>query len=270
MLLLGNQEDRSIIDKIGSALQQRAKSSSLSPQGYPSTTVSPHSTMSPTHTESPGPTSPSHSMKRASTSETDCEIRCKKPLFLTEYFKNSVQDDENSDSETSDQCTTEDGASDCISPRTAGPSNFNDVFCSVPGRLSLLSSTSKYKVTIGEVGFLCPHSRLRLYVFSSAIDGCLPCNSKNVCRGCDCLNSESSGIGARKFSCQPSGHCGRALSRLSLLQRCRERYLLPVKLVSAPGKLRYSRAGHFRIWNNSLKNFYQVLSSSARSQSCFE
>ncbi|KIH66955.1 transcription factor AP-2 [Ancylostoma duodenale] len=130
MLILTSQKDRSVIDRIGTALR-----------------VAQEGAFSPTLTESPEPpTSPSHLKRTASSIESTSNY--KKVRFEAET------EDDLSDSDSSSlQCATEETTSTgSVSPHlhTASSVCLDDVFCSVPGRLSLLSSTCKYKVTLAE------------------------------------------------------------------------------------------------------------------------
>ncbi|CAB3400962.1 unnamed protein product [Caenorhabditis bovis] len=79
------------------------------------------------------------------------------PLQCDVSFKKAKDEDDNSDTESSDH-----GGNDGIDPNTMSPlQNIlikpvhlitpDDIFMSVPGRLSLLTSTNRYKVTIGEI-----------------------------------------------------------------------------------------------------------------------
>ncbi|KAL6723313.1 hypothetical protein Aduo_018331 [Ancylostoma duodenale] len=131
MLILTSQKDRSVIDRIGTALR-----------------VAQEGAFSPTLTESPEPpTSPSHLKRTASSIESTSNY--KKVRFEAET------EDDLSDSDSSSlQCATEETTSTgSVSPHlhTASSVCLDDVFCSVPGRLSLLSSTCKYKVTLAEI-----------------------------------------------------------------------------------------------------------------------
>ncbi|EYC35428.1 hypothetical protein Y032_1056g3509 [Ancylostoma ceylanicum] len=130
MLILTSQKDRSVIDRIGTALR-----------------VAQEGAFSPTLTESPEPpTSPSHLKRTAASLESTSNY--KKVRFEAET------EDDLSDSDSSSlQCATEETTSTgSVSPHLHTTSSvcLDDVFCSVPGRLSLLSSTCKYKVTLAE------------------------------------------------------------------------------------------------------------------------
>lgn len=61
-------------------------------------------------------------------------------------------------------------------PGNLGIGSPSDVFCSVPGRLSLLSSTSKYKVTVAEVQRrLSPPECLNASLLGGVLRRCVRC-----------------------------------------------------------------------------------------------
>uniref|UniRef100_A0A0K0D6L7 TF_AP-2 domain-containing protein n=1 Tax=Angiostrongylus cantonensis TaxID=6313 RepID=A0A0K0D6L7_ANGCA len=134
MLILTNQKDRSVIDRIGTALRAAQEG-----------------TFSPTLTESPEPSvSPSHPKRGASSSLVVDTVVSNKRV----RFEGETEDDLSDSDSSSLQCATEETTSTgSISPHISsiGSACLDDVFCSVPGRLSLLSSTCKYKVTLAEI-----------------------------------------------------------------------------------------------------------------------
>ena len=63
-----------------------------------------------------------------------------------------------------------------------------DIFCSVPGRLSLLSSTSKYKVTVAEVQRrLSPPECLNASLLGGVLRRSVPCSWHSFC-SCFCAD----------------------------------------------------------------------------------
>lgn len=151
MLMLSSRQDRSAIDRISTKLLQRRMTEKK---------------------RAPSPME-SKNVKRAKYvprdvfKEENLGVELLDRVVFGDSLKTEVVDDEkdaslsglnndaeefiaeehNSDSESSDYGTTEGS----FSPLLSTPANPEDVFCTVPGRLSLLSSISKYKVTVGEL-----------------------------------------------------------------------------------------------------------------------
>ncbi|WKY16056.1 hypothetical protein Q1695_001051 [Nippostrongylus brasiliensis] len=149
-----------MIDRIGTALraaQEGAFSPSLIESPEPPRSPSSHLKRAPTTTiDSAAAAVAAVAANKKVKIEPDHEDDLSHQTATNKKVKLEADtEDDLSDSDSSSfQCVTEETTSiGSVSPRIhpVGTICLDDVFCSVPGRLSLLSSTCKYKVTLAEI-----------------------------------------------------------------------------------------------------------------------
>ncbi|CAJ0949383.1 unnamed protein product, partial [Mesorhabditis belari] len=146
MIMLSSCQDRSAIDRISTALQQKIQQNKR--PGSPILTET-QSKKTPIFTADLFKNETSLDVKSVIVPISDSiKEELSSDLLKAEPGSDAAEEEHFSDSESSQGTNEESGSTECISP---GPANPADVFCSVPGRLSLLSSTSKYKVTVAEL-----------------------------------------------------------------------------------------------------------------------